>query len=235
MADGESYEGRDLEALSDAPHYYRWIMSWFAPFVHGRVIEYGAGTGTFSAQLRPHAQRLTLVEPSTNLHATLRARFAADKAVEIVGATIEDHLQQQASGTADAAVMVNVLEHIEDDHAALSGLTRVLAPGGHVLIFVPALSLLMSQLDRDLGHFRRYHRKDLSQKMKDVGLDVLTCRYFDFTGVMPWLVINRWMGRTALSPHMLRLYDRAVVPVARVVETAIPPPLGKNLVAIGRI
>src|SRR5215831_5744610 len=50
-------------------------------------------------------------------------------------------------------------------------------------------------------------------------LDVLTCRYVDFPGVLPWLVINRWMGSTTLNPHMLLLDDRAVVPVARVVET----------------
>jgi len=56
--------------------------------------------------------------------------------------------------------MVNVLEHIEDDRAALSGLARVVVPGGHVLIFLPALSMLMRRMDHDLGHFRRCHRKD---------------------------------------------------------------------------
>lgn len=234
MADDVSYEGHDLDALADVPHYYRWIMSWFAPYVRGHVIEYGAGIGTFSVHLRPHAERMTLVEPSGNLHATLGARFAADPAVAVVGARLEDHLERQARNTADAAVMVNVLEHIEDDQAALAGLARVVAPGGHVLVFVPALAQLMSPLDRSFGHFRRYHRNELSRKMRDAGLDVLTCRYFDLPGVLPWLVVSRWMGSTALNPHMVRLYDRAVVPFARALETAIAPPLGKNLVAVGQ-
>src|SRR5690349_4371511 len=108
MADDGTYEGRDLEVLADMPNYHHWIMRWFAPHVRGRVIEYGAGTGTFSAYLRPLAQRLTLVEPSTNLHPALRARFSADPAVEIIATTLEDHLAQQPDDTANAAVMVNV-------------------------------------------------------------------------------------------------------------------------------
>lgn len=142
---------------------------------------------------------------------------------------------KQETGTFDAAVMVNVLEHIEHDRFALAELARIVRPGGHVLIFVPALSLLMSQLDRDLGHFRRYHRKELRAKMRAAGLRVLTCRYFDLPGAVPWLVINRLLGATSFNPRLVWLYERAIVPVARGVEAVIPPPFGKNLVAIGRV
>ena len=78
-----TYEGRDLEVLADMPNYYGWIMSWFAPYVRGRVVEYGAGAGTVSKLLRPLADRLTLVEPSANLLPVLQARFPRDPGVEI--------------------------------------------------------------------------------------------------------------------------------------------------------
>ena len=234
MIDDKNYEGRDLEVLADMPHYHRWIMRWFAPHVGGRVIEYGAGTGTFSAYLRPLARHLTLVEPSTNLHRELRAKFGSDSAVEIVSAGLEEHVTQLATGTVDAVVLVNVLEHIANDRNALAELARIVAPSGHVLIFVPALTLLMSQLDRNLGHFRRYHRPDLREKMLEARLEILTCRYFDFPGTVPWLVINRILGSTTFNPSLVWLYDRACVPLARVAETLIAPPFGKNLIAIGR-
>src|SRR5271166_1185181 len=118
--DARSYEGRDLEVLADIPNYYAWIMSWFGPYVRGRVLEYGAGTGTFSQYLRPLAQSLTLIEPSVNLHPALRAKFPDDPSVEIGAMMLEEHVSQMDSGAMDTVVLVNVLEHIEDDRMALS-------------------------------------------------------------------------------------------------------------------
>jgi hypothetical protein len=62
----------------------------------------------------------------------------------------------------------------------------------------------------------------------------VSCRYFDFAGILPWLVINRLIGSTSVSPALVKLYDRAVVPLARRTEAMISPPVGKNLVAIVR-
>jgi len=115
-----TYEGRDLEVLADMPNYYGWIMSWFAPYVRGRVVEYGAGAGTVSKLLRPLADRLTLVEPSANLLPVLQARFPRDPGVEIGRATLEEHSRQLPDGAMDTVVLVNVLEHIEDDRSALA-------------------------------------------------------------------------------------------------------------------
>ena len=234
MVDDTRYEGRDLEVLANMPNYYSWLMSWFSPYVRGRVLEYGAGTGTFSQYLRPLAQRLTLIEPSTNLHTALRARFVDDPSVEVGALTLEEHLSQLDSDAADTVVLVNVLEHIEDDRTALSEISRIIAAGGHILIFVPALSFLMSRLDVQLGHFRRYHRGALHDKLTATGIEVVICRYFDFPGTVPWFVLNKLLGSTSFNPVLVRLYDKVVVPLARGMEAIISPPFGKNLVAVGR-
>jgi SAM-dependent methyltransferase len=231
----KNYEGRDLEVLADMPNYYAWIMSWFGPYVRGRVVEYGAGTGTFSQYLRPQADSLTLIEPSVNLQAALREKFPDDPSVEIGAITLEEHVTQTGSGAVDTVVLVNVLEHIENDAWALSELSRIVAPGGCILIFVPALSLLMSKLDKLLGHFRRYYLVELKERLQRAGIDIVTCRYFDLPGIVPWFVVNKLLGSSSFNPTLVRLYDRAIVPLARGAEAVIRPPLGKNLVAIGRL
>jgi SAM-dependent methyltransferase len=210
-----TYEGRDLEVLADMPNYYAWIMDRFGPHVRGRVIEYGSGTGTVSARLLPLADTLTLVEPSPNLVASLRTRFAGQPRAETI-------------------VMVNVLEHVEDDEDALSNLLRALTPGGKLLIFVPALQFLMSRLDLLHGHFRRYHRPDLVGKVSRAGGQVEICRYFDLPGVAPWLVLNKLMGSTTFNPALVRFNDRAMVPLARKMEEYLNPPFGKNLILVAR-
>ena len=74
-------------------------------------------------------------------------------------------MEATPDGIYDAVVMVNVLEHIEDDRAAARGLFAAMKPGGKLLIFVPALPFLYSELDR-LRSLSSYQRKDLSNCVK---------------------------------------------------------------------
>jgi SAM-dependent methyltransferase len=225
------YEGGELEALADTPNYYAWIMDKFSDFVTGHVIEYGAGAGTISERLIPLVERLTLVEPSTNLVPKLRARFADHPKVKIIGSTLEAHIVELRANVVDAVVMINVLEHIQDDQKALSQLVHILKPGGHLLIFVPALQMLMSKFDVLHGHFRRYHRSDLAAKVISAGAVIKVCRYFDLVGVLPWLLLNRWGGCTTFNPWLVQINDKAVVPISKIIER-IPPPFGKNLILV---
>jgi SAM-dependent methyltransferase len=231
MADAV-YEGRDLEVLANMPNYYSWIMDTFAPYVTGHVVEYGAGAGTISTRLAPLANKLTLVEPSPNLVQILQHRFRDQPQVEIIGTSLEDHVAQLGDNSTDTIVLVNVLEHIEDDRGALLHLVRALKPSGKLLVFVPALQVLMSRLDRMHGHFRRYHRGELIAKVRGAGADISVCRYFDLAGVLPWLVLNRLMGSTTFNPALIDVNDRFVVPVSRAIEQIVGLPFGKNLILV---
>src|ERR671917_1953591 len=75
MAEALEYAGRDLESMSFARNYHRWILDLFAPHLGPRLVEVGAGTGSFSELLlerRPSS--LTLVEPSADMHRLLVER-----------------------------------------------------------------------------------------------------------------------------------------------------------------
>src|SRR5690242_15862306 len=84
----------------------------------------------------------------------------------------------------DSVVYVNVLEHIEDHAAELLRIRAALRPGGHAFIFVPALQWLYSRLDRQVGHFRRYHKAPLAKLIAGSGLSLVNLRYFDAAGVL---------------------------------------------------
>ncbi len=230
-----TYGGRDLEALSGMTHYYNWIVDHFAPHVRGRMIEYGPGSGTVSARLRPLVERADLVEPSANLAALLREMFANDAAVSIHARNMESHIAAEADGGHDCAVLVNVLEHIADDAAALRELHRILRPGGALLLFVPAMPFLFSRLDAFYGHFRRYRRGDLVGIVRAAGFEVTDARYLDMLGVAPWFVLNTLCGAIRFNPLMVRMYDRFGVPLTRFLESLLPTvPFGKNVLLIAR-
>jgi SAM-dependent methyltransferase len=74
----------------------------------------------------------------------------------------------------DAVVLLNVLEHIEDDGRAVAQLHRILRPGGVMIIEVPAGSSLYDVYDSHLMHFRRYDMPKLLALLRGGGFEVLT-------------------------------------------------------------
>jgi len=226
------YAGTELETLEVLENYRAWIVEEFAPFLRGHAVEIGAGIGSYSARFLPFVDTLELVEPSTRLHPRLESRFGNDPRIVVTPATVEGWARVTPDAARDAVIMINVLEHIADDRDVLREFHRILRPGGHLLIFVPALMALYSPLDRLFGHHRRYHRGELVEKVAAAGFRIGTCRYFDALGMLPWLIINRWAGATRFSPAAARLYDRIGVPLTRTAERLITPPAGKNLILV---
>lgn len=225
------YFGKDLEAMSFAANYHRWILAELRPWLAGQVAEVGAGVGSFSRLLLGcDIDRLTAYEPSQNMFPLLRDALQPYPQARSIngffGAAGE-------CGQFDSIVYVNVLEHVEDDAAELQRIGKALRSGGHVLIFVPALSWLYSRLDQQVGHFRRYHKRPLQELVIRSGLSLVKTRYFDLAGVLPWYV-NFVLLRNEISAAGVGLYDRAVVPVSRVLESIVNPPLGKNLLLVAR-
>ncbi len=232
LDDAIIYAGHDLEILSEAPYYHAWIVDYFLPYLRGHVVEIGAGTGSMSVRLAPLAERLDVIEPSANLIPVLEHRLAAHPHARVSRGLLFDDLVRRPDNSVDAVVLINVLEHIDDDDAALAEIARVLVPGGHLLLYVPALPMLMSNLDRVHGHFRRYMRRSLTAKVGLAGLVPLDTRYMDLPGVPAWLLLNTWGGKVTFNPRLIRVYDRLVVPLARRLESLIPPPIGKNLIMV---
>lgn len=224
----KAYPGRDLEAMAFARHYHRWIRDRFLPYLGARVGEVGAGTGDFSELLlEAGPESLVAWEPSANLHPALTRRLAGDERVTIV----RDRFAPEDTGPLDTLCYVNVLEHIADDEAELAAARRALGPGGNLCLFVPALPRLYSEQDRSVGHFRRYRRRDLRDRLHRAGFVIREISWFDIAGILPWWLAYRVLRRR-VTPGAVGGYDRWVVPVMRRVESLVPPPIGKNLLVV---
>ena len=225
------YFGKDLEAMSFAKNYHDWILSEFRDFLGNSVAEVGAGVGSFSELLlKTKIERLTAFEPSANMFPLLQAATGEDNRCEAIQGFLAN---RPAEGLFDSVLYINVLEHIENDAAELRLARDSLHSGGHLIIFVPALPWLYSDVIRSVGHFRRYLKKPLLQLIQDTGLKVVRARYFDIAGILPWYIsfvlLKNQMGGASVA-----IYDKLVVPIMRVAENILAPPVGKNLLIIAR-
>jgi len=225
------YFGKDLEAMSFAHNYHEWLLDEISPFLTGNVAEVGAGMGNFSDFiLSTGVNYLTAFEPSENMYPLLEKRFADNKKVETVSAFFEDQ-SRQYKNSFDSVLYINVLEHIEDDKNALVHTYETIKPGGHILIFVPALAFLYSDLDKELGHFRRYSKQSLVDVVEAAGFTVNMVKYFDIAGIIPWYIAFVLLKHTTTEGNV-SAYDKLVVPIMRRVEQVITPFIGKNLLLV---
>ena len=223
-----------LHALDDATNYRDWIFDLARPHLLGaeRILEVGAGSGTFTGLLAQVAPTLSL-EPGPSGFAALSARFSGRSDVEIVKAGTDDLVRVSEGRRFDAAFLSNVLEHIEDDVAALDLIREALRPGGRVIVFSPAFDILYSRFDATVGHHHRYRREVLSARMRRAGLDVVEAKYVNSVGFLTWLVYVRALGRSPADVRAVRAFDRFVVPVLRAVEARLTPPFGQSVLVVG--
>ena len=237
MSEKHGYAGKDLEAMSFAVNYHRWILSIFEPYLGARVVEVGAGKGSFSELLLEHRlESLSLVEPSVAMYEQLSRRMEELKPLVTVKTynDIFENVAGEIRSTAqpDSIIYVNVLEHIADDARELKVINSTLDKGGRVLVFVPALRWLHGSMDRRLDHFRRYTRTELEKKCVAAGFKVITSRYFDLMLVVPWWLKYTLLQSNKMEPGAVKFYDQRVVPVARRLESVIKAPIGKNVLLI---
>jgi SAM-dependent methyltransferase len=225
----ELYRGIDnLEVLAGAVRYNRFLVDAVSGVGSGcrTAVDFGAGTGALTAAVRDRGLAVACVEPDPRLRRQLQERgFAVYEGIETVPDASQEFMYS-----------LNVLEHIEDDRGTLSVLYSKLKPGGRLFVYVPAFALLFSSMDRKIGHHRRYHKRDLLRMSRRAGFTIERVEYADSLGFFATLLYKLVGGRTGdVSPTALRLYDRFVFPVSRMLDRAgLSFVIGKNLMVVMR-
>jgi len=163
----------------------RWIFKVSSPKKDDLLLDCGAGTGLFAKEMEAHCQVLALdaLEPALAL---LRQRFRPKQVIAMTGKDIP-----LPSESVDYLTALDVVEHIEDDVAAVRGFHRVLKPGGVAVITVPASMLLWSEWDVSLHHYRRYKRKDLLALFDKNDWEILHINYTNSLAFLPALLLRK--------------------------------------------
>lgn len=156
------------------------------------ILEVGCGTGGNLAMLSRFG-RLSALE----LDDDARALASGRGIVEVCSGRLPDRIPFDQDF--DLIVALDVIEHIEDDLAALGSLVAKLAPGGRLVVTVPAFMFLWSEHDEINHHFRRYRRSELSRRLAQAGLAVHHLTYFN-TILLPLVVADRMLQRLRPAP-----------------------------------
>jgi len=221
-----AYSGTEnLEVMAEAKNYNRYLLSVITGQLRAddSVLDFGAGAGTFAARLHEAGVRLVAIEPDRELSRRLIA----------LGIPTHLSIGDIADRSIDLVYTLNVLEHIADDGAAVREIARVLKPGGRLVAYVPAFTILWTAMDDRVGHVRRYRRADLVGLLRAAGFRASHAGYVDSLGFAASLVYRLTQNSEGeINRSALRLYDRLIFPLSRALDRLLSRVLGKNLLVL---
>ncbi len=227
----KNYQGTGvLEVLEGAKNYNAWIASAIEPHLLDPILEVGSGIGNISEYFLN--RDLTVSDMDADLVQRFYNNHLANKKLKHRTLNIENDSRSDAKSLYKSVFAVNVLEHIKDDEKALSNINKLLAKRGKMILLVPAKERAYTNLDKKLGHFRRYEKIDLYSKVVRAGFEIEELYFFNFVGLFSWIVREKIdSGSGDLKPTHVAIFDK-IVPVLKVIERRFRPFLGISLIVV---
>lgn len=237
MENLKSFKSSSL-ALREAVNYYRWLYDDLKSYIGESILEVGGGMGNFS-NLLTDRKKVIIIDVVQEVIERLTNIFRVEPNIEVLKADICDQkfVNSVAEYGFDTIICINVLEHIENDIDALANMHRLLkARRGHLLLLVPAHQILFSDLDKVVGHRRRYSKERLKQKLEETGFNIKKLYYLNSLGAIGWFVNYKILKYKEVvcrsTDQQIKIFDKFVVPALSKLEKLLRPPFGISLIAI---
>ncbi len=230
----DSYIGhKNLELISHSDRFNKWMYEEISPGLSGDILEVGSGIGTFSEKLVNNfpTSHLTLTDVSDEYIKKLREKYQNNKNITTHKLNLNNQTDYEGIGYGqfDSIMAINVLEHVENDEFALTQLYNVLKDKGTLVILVPCHKFLYNVIDKNLGHFRRYSRKDLYTKIRKTKFTMDRIFYFNVLGLIGWYLNGNIFKKPQVNGTGLRVLD-ALVPLLKHAERITGKRAGLSIV-----
>jgi glycosyltransferase involved in cell wall biosynthesis len=186
-----------LKLLQKASKYNSWVYQMLKPYIGRDILEVGSGIGNMTRYFVGHG-KVTATDISPFCLQELKRTYAESESVRVQPLDISRNSYPEFE-IYDTIVCLNVLEHIEDDMEALRNMRKLLKPGGKLLLYVPCNPRLYCEIDRGVGHYRRYVLEELVGKMKRAGFRVPHFRHHNMLGAIGWWINGKVLGKKQIG------------------------------------
>lgn len=191
---------------------YRITLRWLRDALSegGLLLNVGCGGGFFHTMIADRPIQVIGFEPDPEAFELAQKTNPNPAKIRVIPSGLFE-ISTHLSEPAQAIVMHDVLEHIEDEAAAVAALRSLCTPETKVILSVPALGFLFGQHDVRLGHYRRYSRRTLTHALSP-HFDIKRMRYFGFSFIPAvfWFSVIRKQshtGGTVAGSWIGRLFD----------------------------
>ena len=193
-----------------------------------KILDFGAGIGTLSTLY----EKMSGIKPICIEIDLENRKYLKSKGFVVFKSIFN------SKNNFDAIFSSNVLEHIEDDQKTLNDIYKKLNKDGLLFLFLPAFEMLYSDMDKKVGHFRRYSAHDIKKKLEKAKFQIVYCCYLDSLGFFASFVMKiigydekKGIG----SPKSLKFYDKYIIPISFFLDKiGLKFFFGKNLILLAK-
>lgn len=219
------YEGWELKYFDKANNFRKYQFDLLKKNIKGFVAEVGPGNGSFLDYYCNLADKIDLYEPSKNFLSVLEKKKTLN--INIINSYFSEKKEMY-----NTILYLDVLEHIENDVNEMDIAFNSLKPGGALIFNVPAFQHLYSQFDKDVKHYRRYSKIDLTSKLQKFKFSKINCFYYDSLGYFLSLA-SRLFTKNYLNnfDKKIKVWDK-LIPVSKILDKLVLNKFGKSLILI---
>jgi SAM-dependent methyltransferase len=227
-----------LQVIAKANRFNEWIYNTIHPFLKGEILEIGSGIGNISRYAIRNGMNITLSDINPEYQQALIKEFTDhDNVRDILSLDLQhpsftEHYHQQKEKY-DTVFYLNVIEHLKDDALAVKNSSFLLRKGGNLVILAPAYQWLFCDIDRQLGHQRRYTRKTMSALFPPSLFSILHQQYFNAAGIAGWLLFGKIFRKKQLDSGEMSVFNQ-LVPLFKLADQLSFKKTGLSVIAIAQ-
>jgi 2-polyprenyl-3-methyl-5-hydroxy-6-metoxy-1,4-benzoquinol methylase len=231
MNDSYRYKGEELEVFSRAINWRVYWQSQLSKYIGKNILEVGAGIGSTSAHFKDQKFESWLaLEPDSEMASHMEAKFIQNypKCFKVHCGSI---YSLNINHKFDTILYIDVLEHIKDDKEELEAAFLLLKEGGNLIILSPAHQFLYSSFDFNVGHYRRYSKRQLSKISPQKSI-LKKCVYLDSVGLLASLANKILLKTKVPTPFQIDIWDKLMVQSSKKVDLWLKYSIGKTIICI---
>ena len=221
------YLNQVLEYFDISEKYRSYQIELFNEYVGKNVLEVGAGRGKIIEILSNDKSKFfTLLELDNNFYDYLIKNLQSEKII------VKNKKTTQINDKFDTIIYLDVIEHIDKDEEELNNALRLLEKNSHLIIIVPAFQILFSEFNKNVGHYRRYHKKFFKDYAQKNSLEIKQLKYFDVLGFFI-VFLSKFIGLTNSKRNKLGIKIwNFLIPLSKFLDKIIFHSLGKSIICV---
>ena len=223
----KNYPKEATERFDNADFHINYCLLFIKRFLKGSVLEVGAGCGSFTRNyLNKKIDSLLLTELDKNNIHELSQKFKNNSKIKITNKKLNNIKKKF-----DTIIYLHVLEHIKNDKSEIKFALKKLKKNGFLIIMVPAHQKIYSNLDKAVGHFRRYDFKFFKKNFKS--LETVNIKFLDSMGYFLYY-LNKIFFKKEIYPSKFKIFiwDKFFTPLTMIVDFLSGYRFGKCILAI---
>ena len=221
------YDGWELGFFDLSKNFRKYQFDLIKEFISGKVAEIGPGNGIFLEYYLDRCDKLDLFEPDKNLFSKLNYKFSNHEKIKVINEELNI-----TTNIYDVILYLDVLEHIENYEKEILKAHNALKEGGHLVINVPAFQFLYSDFDKDVGHFKRYSKKDITDLGLKNNLKITRLNYYDSIGFLLSFFSKMISSNYKKNFEKKIKIWNSLIPASRILDKIFISSFGKSLLIV---